>query len=289
LSRPCLMRMSKIDFHVHVTPPEIAEHWQKYAGKEPYFSLLSQSPRNKFASAEDVVAMLDESGFDKAVVFGFAFMDMGLCRLVNDYVIDSVRRFPGRLIGFMSVSPNEAGMEKEIDRCHSAGLMGVGEMFPEGQGVSIDDPEQTRALCGACLERNLPLILHANEPVGHHYPGKTAVGLRQLERFIENSGGLRIVLAHWGGGMMFYESMPEMREKLRNVYYDTAATPFLYDEGIYRAALVLGLWEKILFGSDYPLLPPSRYLPSLAILPPPIRDRILGGNAEKVLVTKNSA
>ncbi|MDR1859125.1 MAG: amidohydrolase [Treponema sp.] len=283
LSRLYLMRMSKIDFHVHITPPEISGNWQKYAEKELYFALLSQSPRNRFAGAESVIAMLDESGFDQAVVFGFAFKNLGLCRLANDYVIDSVRQFPDRLIGFMSVSPNDAGMEKEIDRCHSAGLVGVGEIFPEGQGISIDDPQQTRALHGACLERNLPLIVHANEPVGHSYPGKTTVGLRQLERFIENSPGLRVVLAHWGGGLLFYESMPELREKFRNVYYDTAATPFLYDEGIYRTALVLGLYEKILFGSDFPLLAPSRYLSSLAILPPPVRDRILGGNAEKIL------
>ena len=275
--------MGTIDFHVHLTPPEISGNWQKFAEKEPYFALLSQSPRNRFASAENIVAMLAESGFDQAVVFGFAFNDPGLCRLVNDYVIDSVRQFPDKLIGFMSVSPNATGMEQEIDRCHSAGLRGVGEIFPEGQGLSIDDPQQTRVLHGACLERNLPIIVHANEPVGHSYPGKTSVGLGQLERFVENSPGLRIVLAHWGGGLLFYESMPELREKFRNVYYDTAATPFLYDDGIYRTVLVLGLYEKILFGSDFPLLPPSRYLPSMAILPPPVRDRILGGNAERLL------
>ena len=283
LSRPYPMCMCKIDFHVHLTPPEISGNWQKFAEKEPYFALLSQSPHNRFASAENVVAMLTESGFDQAVVFGFAFNDPGLCRMVNDYVIDSVKQFPDKLIGFISVSPNDIGMEQEIDRCHSAGLRGVGEIFPEGQGISIDDPQQTRALHGICLERNLPLIVHANEPVGHSYPGKTSVGLRQLERFVENSPGLRVVLAHWGGGLLFYESMPELREKFRNVYYDTAATPFLYDEGIYRAALVLGLYEKILFGSDFPLLSPSRYLPSLAVLPLPVRDRILGGNAGKVL------
>jgi predicted TIM-barrel fold metal-dependent hydrolase len=77
--------------------------------------------------------------------------------------------------------------------------------------------------------------------------------------------------------------MPELREKFRNVYYDTAATPFLYSNAIYRAALALGLGEKILFGSDYPLLPQSRYLPQLIGLSQLERDRILGGNAERLL------
>ena len=212
-----MRKMDRVDFHVHVTPPEISANWRKYAAREPYFAMLSQSPRNKFASAEDVIAALDESGFDRAVIFGFGFKDPGLCSLVNDYVIEKVNRFPGRFTGFMSISPNSAGIEKEIDRCFSAGLRGVGEIFPEGQGFSIDDQAETRVLAGACIERNLPLLVHVNEPVGHDYAGKTNVGLRQIERFIENSRGLRIVLAHWGGGLLFYETMPELRDKCRNV------------------------------------------------------------------------
>jgi predicted TIM-barrel fold metal-dependent hydrolase len=275
--------MSKIDFHVHVTPPEISAHWRSYAEKEPYFALLSNAPYNHFACAEDIVAALDESGFDQAVIFGFAFKDLGLCRLVNDYVIEKVRQFPDRLIGFISVSPNAAGMEQEIDRCHRAGLKGIGELYPDGQGFAVDDEKETRTLTGVCRERNLLLILHANEPVGHSYAGKNKIGLEKIERFIEHSQGLRIVLAHWGGGLFLYEAMPELRKKFRDVYYDTAVTPFLYDAGIYRAALALGLGEKIIFGSDFPLLPPSRYLPPLVSLPDNERGLILGGNARRLL------
>ena len=273
----------RIDFHVHVTPPEISADWQRHAEREPYFALLSGSPRNRFADAEETVSMLDASGFDKAVVFGFGFRDPGLCRLANDYVIEQTRRFPERLIGFMSVSPGAKGVEREIARCHDAGLKGIGEIFPAGQGLAIDDRDETRAFVGACTERNLPVMVHVNEPVGHEYPGKTETGLRQIERFIANSQGLRVVLAHWGGGLLFYESMPELRERFRNVYYDTAATPFLYDESIYRAALALGLGEKVVFGSDFPLLPPLRYMPSLEALPMPERSRILGLNAERII------
>ena len=275
--------MSGIDFHVHVTPPEISANWRRYAQKERYFALLSQSPHNKFASAEEVVAMLDESRFERAVVFGFGFKDMGLCRLVNDYVIEKTREFPQRLTGFMSVSPNAAGVEKEIDRCHRAGLKGIGEIFPVGQGFAIDNKKETCVLTGACIERDLPLIVHTNEPVGHPYIGKNDVGLQQIERFIAHSQGLKAILAHWGGGLLFYEAMPELREQFRTVYYDTAATPFLYSADIYRAALALGLGEKIIFGSDFPLLSPSRYLPALQTLSDDERDRILFGNAQRLL------
>jgi len=273
----------KIDFHVHVTPPEISRDWQKIAEREPYFAMLSKSPANKFACAEEAVSMLDEAGFDMAVVFGFGFRDPGLCRLANDYVMEKTRAFPKRLIGFMSVSPGAKCAEREIARCHDAGLRGVGEIFPAGQNFAIDDRRETRGLVEACRERGLPLIVHANEPVGHAYPGKTDTGLRQIERFIGNSQGLRIILAHFGGGLLFYESMPEMRAKCRDVCYDTAAMPFLYGESAYRAALALGLGEKIIFGSDFPLLNPARYLPGLDALPEAERCKIMGGNAERIL------
>ena len=277
--------MSRIDFHVHVTPPEISGRWQKYAEQEPYFALLSESPRNRFARAEDVIAALDESGFDRAVIFGFGFRDMGLCRYVNDYVIDAVKRYGGRLAGFMSVPPASTEAEKEIDRCQNAGLCGAGELFPAGQGFALDDPKDTAAFAGVCAERGLPVLLHVNEPVGHYYAGKTAVPLGQVEQFIGRNPDLAIILAHWGGGLLFYETMPELREKCRNVYYDTAATVFLYDSRVYRAAAALGLTGKILFGSDFPLLSPLRYMAALGEsgLAPEERERILGGNAEKLL------
>jgi predicted TIM-barrel fold metal-dependent hydrolase len=245
--------------------------------------MLSQNPHYKFATAEDVIAALDESHFTQAVIFGFGFKDLGLCRLVNDYVIEKTRQFPERLIGFISVSPHTPGMEKEIDRCCRAGLCGIGEILPDGQGFCIDEHNDTKAITGACMERQIPLIVHVNEPVGHSYIGKNNVPLQKIERFIENNQELKIVLAHWGGGLFLYEAMPELRKKFRNVYHDTAATPFLFDDGIYHSAFALGLSEKIIFASDFPLLPPSRYIPALATLSSSERDLILGGNARKLL------
>jgi predicted TIM-barrel fold metal-dependent hydrolase len=275
--------MSRIDFHVHVTPPDISKNWRKYAENEPYWRLLSQSRQNKFIDAAGVLPALDAAGIDRAVIFGFGFKDMGLCRYVNDYVIEKVKKYPERLIGFMSVPPNSGELETDIDRCHRAGLRGIGEIFPEGQDFDIEAGNPI--LSGACKERGLPLIIHANEPVGHDYAGKAKTSLRQFERFIENNPGLDIVLAHWGGGLMFYETMPELRKKCGNVYYDTAATPFLYDPRIYCAAAALGLTKKILLGSDFPLLPPSRYLGALAEsgISPREQGLIMGGNAEQLL------
>jgi predicted TIM-barrel fold metal-dependent hydrolase len=279
----------KIDFHVHITPPEIINNWEKYAEKEPYFSLLSNSPQNKFSCAEDVIAALDESNFERAVVFGFAFKDQGLCGFVNDYVIEKARRFPDKLTGFISVSPGAKNMRNEIERCYTAGLRGIGELFPEEQGFNIDNEKETRALTGVCVDLGIPLILHVNEPVGHDYAGKNNIPLKKIERFVSNSKNLNVILAHFGGGLLFYETMKEIKEKLLNVYYDTAAAPFLYDSRIYKVVKALGITEKILFGSDFPLLHQSRYTDAIenSGLSGEEKQLVFGANAWRLLNRDN--
>jgi hypothetical protein len=69
------------------------------------------------------------------------------------------------------------------------------------------------------------------------------------------------------------------------VYVDTAASPYLYDPLIYELAIKLIGVDKILFGSDYPLLPPSRYFDELQEtgLTPSQVDHICGENARLLL------
>jgi len=279
----------KIDMHVHITPPDIIANWEKYAEKEPYFSLLSNAKHNMFATAEDVIETLKKEDFDKAVVFGFAFCDNGLCKYVNDYVIEKVKQFPDKLIGFAVAAPGKGkkGEEaaKEIERCYNMGLKGVGELFPAGQGIDLANIEETASLTNICKDLNIPLMLHTNEPVGHEYAGKTDVPMKHIEKFVLNNPELKIILAHWGGGIFLYESMKEIKNSFKNVYYDTAITPYIYDEKIYDTIKVMGLCEKILFGSDFPILPPSRYMDGIekSMLTKEEKQLILGDNAKRLL------
>ena len=275
----------KIDIHVHVTPPDIIADWEKYAQKEPYFKLLSESPVNKFATAEDIVEAMEQDGFDKAVIFGFGFLDMGLCRYVNDYVMDQVKQYPDQLIGFASVLPQHEQVEEELIRCHEGGLRGVGELFPQGQKFALHSEEEMASFGHTCTALDFPVILHLNEPVGHYYAGKTETTLHQAEMFAMHFPELKTILAHWGGGLFFYELMREVKKDLKNVYYDTAASVFLYGHKVYDVVKTLGLVDKILFGSDFPLLPPRRYLADLekSALTAEEKKAILGGNAKKLL------
>ncbi|MCL2179820.1 MAG: amidohydrolase, partial [Treponema sp.] len=169
----------KFDIHVHITPPDICANPEKYSEKEPYFSMLSRSKVNKFSCAQDVIAAMEKNDIDRAAVFGFGFRDIGLCRYVNDYVIESVKQFPQKLSGFTVVPPAGKEASDEIERCFNAGLKGAGELFPQGQGIDLENKNDTAFITGVCKERGLPLMLHINEPVGHSYPGKTDTTLRR--------------------------------------------------------------------------------------------------------------
>lgn len=280
-----MSRPLRIDFHVHITSPDVIARAGEYAKKDEYFRLLASSPKNRYATAEDALEEMVANNVDRAVVFGFAFRDMGLCREANDYVMEAVSRYPNRLIGFACVNPLARGLENEIDRCLAGGIRGVGELFPQGQGFEIDNQDHVRELAGLCRERNLPVLLHTNEPVGHYYPGKSGPCVREACSFAQNNRGLTVIFAHWGGGLCFYELMPELRDALVDVFYDTAATPFLYSKRIYDAIKAAGLVHKVLLGSDYPLLSPGRYMREMEQtgLTPHERDSIQGGNAVALL------
>ena len=276
----------KIDVHVHITPPDITRDYKKIGEKEPYFAMLSDSPQNKFATVEDVVAEMDMYGFDKSVVFGFGFKDIGLCGYVNDYVAECVKKYPERLIGFLTVPPTDSGAEREIIRSVQNGLKGIGELFTHGQQFDIADLEGLASFCGICNEMNLPVMLHTNEQIGHSYPGKVNLSFKDIELFARDNPSLKIILAHLGGGILFYELMKEIRSLFKNLYYDTAAMPFLYDSKLYKVIEDIGIAHKLLFGSDFPLLSPVRYEKGLKVsgIRQETEEMILGGNFKRLIL-----
>ena len=102
-------RSGLVDAHVHVFPPEMMRRRETYLGKDARFDALYGSPKARMATAEEVLAQMDESGIELSIIFGFAFNDQGLCREVNDYVLEAVRAHPRRLAGLACVSAGAAG------------------------------------------------------------------------------------------------------------------------------------------------------------------------------------
>ncbi|MFC1821678.1 amidohydrolase family protein [Thermodesulfobacteriota bacterium] len=253
-----------IDFHTHVFPPYFKEERNLFFGEEPHFEVLYRSPNARVAENREILESMDAEEIDKSVIFGFPWEKTDHFRRHNDYVIETVQQYPERFIGFCTFSLFSAQAPEEAIRCLEAGLSGVGELAVYHSGFSQEKIAILENLMEICAHYDVPLLLHTNEPVGHQYPGKTSMILKDLYEFLKTYPDNKIILAHWGGGIFFYGLMKEVREVLKNVWFDTAASPFLYQPDIYRMAGEIIGFERILFGSDFPLIKPGRYFKEMA-------------------------
>ena len=275
-----------IDFHTHVVPPEIKERRAEYLGRDACFSLLYSNPKAKLATAEELIASMDECGVDRSVVLNLGWVSHELCVETNDYILEAVARYPQRLIGFCAIQPLAGDKAvKELERCAQNGASGIGETRPDIQGFDLGDNAVMSPVVEAAIEHDLVFLTHASEPVGHQYFGKGNITPEVIYPFILNFPNLKLVCAHWGGGLPFYALMPEVAEVLGNVFFDTAASPFLYQPQILTQVSDIVTVDKILFGSDYPLLSPKRVIGQLESVDLEEEDRgkILGGNAQRLL------
>jgi len=275
-----------IDFHTHIFPTWIKERRDEYLKRDSCFSLLYSQPKAKLVTAEELIASMDEAKVDLSVALNIGWGSHKLCVATNDYILDSISRYPDRLIGFCSVQPKAGDAAIiELERCAKAGARGIGEMRSDVQGFDLTDKTIMKPLVDAARKHNLIFLTHSSEPVGHQYSGKGSITPDVLYSFILSFPDLKLVCAHWGGGLPFYALMPEVAKVLTNVFFDTAATVFLYQPQIFpQVSEIIGS-DKILFGSDYPLISQSRVMAQIQSLELAKRDKtkILGGNAQKIL------
>jgi hypothetical protein len=275
-----------IDFHTHIFPPWLREKRDEYIKVDPCFSLVYSQPKARMATAEELIASMDEAGIDLSVVLNAGWVSHELCVKTNDYILDSVSRYPTRLVGFCAIQPRAGDAAiAELERCAKAGAKGIGELRSDVQGFDLADKKTMKPLVDAALKYNLILLTHSSEPVGHEYFGKGNITPDILYSFITAFPGLRLVCAHWGGGLPFYALMPEVAEALANVFFDTAATVFLYKPEIFeQMSRIIGS-DKIVFGTDYPLMHQNRVIAQIqsARLPEKDKAKILGANAQELL------
>jgi predicted TIM-barrel fold metal-dependent hydrolase len=275
-----------IDFHTHVFPPKIRDNRDEYISKDPCFALLYSNPKAYLATAEDMITHMEECGIDKSVILNIGWLDNDICSETNSYIIECVNRYPERLIGFCTIQPS-AGEKalRELERCVQNGIKGVGEIRPDMQEFSLEDKEMLQPIIEYVINQKLIFLIHASEPVGHQYAGKGNVTPEVIYPFIEAYPHLKLVCAHWGGGLPFYGLMPEVDKAFHNVYFDTAATPFLYRPQIFRYAIEIIGSDKILFGSDYPLLSPKLIVDQINSLNLDEQHtiKVMGTNAQRLL------
>ena len=254
-----------IDCLTHILPPYFNTHRDDALARDRTFAELFSNPKTRIVQASNLVSEMNRSGIDRSVIAGFGWTNFELARRSNDYMLEAASRYPERLIPLCSINPlwDSDIASQEAERCLIAGAVGIGELHADTQGWANTEYDKLGDVMEVSRVFNAVLIVHSSEPIGHTYPGKGSMTpdklLRMAMLFPEN----RFVFSHFGGGLPFYAHMSEVDDALKNVWFDSAASPFLYDPRVYETVTKALEPNRVIFASDYPLLSQKRALEHL--------------------------
>lgn len=185
----------------------------------------------------------------RTVVFGGKARLSGLW-VDDDYVADYVAQDPEHLTGYLSIDPTQHGWESEMRRGHEElGLCGV-KLLPMYAGFGVDD-ERLEPLWKYARDKQLPVLLHTGTTFVRQAPLKFTLP-RLIDPVATRYPEIRFVLAHLSHP---YEGECVVTiRKHPNVYADISALHYRPWQ-LYNSLMLVqeyGVWNKVLFGSDYP-------------------------------------
>ena len=207
----------------------------------------------------------------RTIVFGGKAKLSGLW-VEDQYVADYVAAHSDSLIGFLSVDPTQNGWEKELYAGHQElGLRGI-KLLPMYAGFMPDD-SMLDPLWSYASEHALPVLLHtgttfvSQAPLAYTLP-------RHLDPVAIRYPEVKVILAHLSHP---YEAeCVAVIRKHPNVYADVSALHYRPFQ-LYNSLMLVqeyGVWDKVLFGTDYPFTTVNESLAGLRNL-----NRMLDGTA----------
>lgn len=273
-----------IDVHIHPPGPK---------GE----SLTSSEEAQKYFRAAPPPASVEEMAeyYAKLDVFGvvFAIDDetvSGREPVPNDHIADIARRYPDQFVAFGSIDPwkGRAAL-REISRCaEELGMKGL-KFMPITQEFFPND-ERFYPIWELAQKLGLVVLIHSGTTgVGAGRPGGGGIKLKYsrpipyIDDIAADFPELKIIMAH--------PSWPWQEEQLAvlvhkpNVYMDLSGwSPKYFQPSLIQYANSL-IQDKVLFGSDYPVIMPERWLADFAQagFRDEVREKILLGNAAKLL------
>ena len=252
-----------LDLHVHV---ESDGHGNLSLDRElmdasaAYF----KSGESRTPSVDDLATRYRASGMAAVVFTVDATTATGHPALSSEQIAESAARHNDVLIPFGSVDPHQG--QAAVDRARNLvevfGVRGF-KFHPSLQAFSPDDPA-LRPLWGALEELGVPALFHTGQNgIGAGLPGGRGIKLRYsnpllLDDVAADFPGLTVILAH--PSVPWQAEAISMATHKANVYIDLSGwRPKYFPPELVRAAGGQ-LRHKVMFGSDYPLILPERWL-----------------------------
>ncbi|WP_232688271.1 amidohydrolase family protein [Halobacterium zhouii] len=253
-----------IDTHAHQPTAEFLED----AGGQ-----MMEDAANKFGTEMetwDYEAMIEEyhkAGVGRSILLGWdAETNTGNPAVPNDYVAEIRDEHPDFFVGFASVDPLKEDCVEEARRAvEDLDLSGF-KFQQIAQGFDPSDPEHEE-LWNTIEDLGVPCVFHGgNSTLGAGSPGGRGLKIKHgnpmlLDDVAAEHPDLQILIAH--------PAFPWEKEQLAicqqkgNVYMDLSGwiPKYIDDQVLHYAGTILQ--DKVMFGTDYPMIHPGEWLESL--------------------------
>ncbi|MBF4160760.1 amidohydrolase family protein [Nocardioides acrostichi] len=283
-----LEAITALDVHVHVESDEhghLSLDEELMAASAAYF----RSGESRTPDVPALAARYREAGMAAVVFTVDATTATGHPGLSSEEIAEQTAQHADVLIPFGSVDPHQghAAATRARRLVEEYGVRGF-KFHPSLQAFSPDDPAFA-SLWATIEELGVPALFHTGQNgIGAGLPGGRGIKLRYsnpllLDDVAADFPGLTVILAH--PSVPWQEEAISMATHKANVFIDLSGwRPRYFPPELVRAASGI-LRDKVLFGSDYPLITPERWLDDFAQLgvPPGHLPAILKGTAARIL------
>lgn len=247
------------DSHIHLFTEEMSttpENWADVR-KEPIWKACVAPPGRPsiqgWSTVDQLLKDMDHAEVERVILLGWYWENQEPCQLHNRFYAELIQQHPHRLSAFAAIQPAKGELAlSEISWARDAGFRGLGEIHPQAQGFSLTD-KCWQTVLEHISGWDFPVNLHVTDPVSRHLPGKVETPLGDYVEMAGQWPNQIFILAHLGGLIPLHAQTETLRKRLKNVYYDCAAIPLLYESSVLNQVAAMVGADKILFGSDYPL------------------------------------
>lgn len=220
---------------------------------------------------EFLVRVADEMGIDKICCTDLTalFYDM---HEGNRLLYEEMKRFPGRIIGYASLPSTRFGAEaiENLTRCHQDyGMKGL-KIYSTPE-ASIAEP-WTIPILEKCVEFKMPVLAHSTPAECEYLMARVP----ECRFMMAHAGGQPFAFGDWNRAIM-------MAQRFENLYLETASSTL--DAGFVEKAVAALGPEKIIFGTDTPLLDPWPQRAKIleTRISEEARGLIMGGNIQRLM------